>query len=113
MGPGDRGPAAADGGRPQRPVRAAGECRAAGKGGGTARPRQMSRSCWPSRGQADGGVCVGGIGWKLGSGMGRIGSGAPGRVRESCSELRRGPECAAAGTEGGAPRGSAYIPGYL
>lgn len=87
-------------------------------GEGTARPRQMCRSCWPSaRGVAPGtsrwGCVGGGIGRKLGSGMGRIGSGAPGRVGESCSELRRGPESAAAGTEGGARRGGSYIPGYL
>lgn len=48
VGPGDRGPAAADGGRPQRAVRAAGECGAAGRWGGGCTPRQMCCSCWPS-----------------------------------------------------------------
>lgn len=91
--------------------------RAGGEGYRTPPPDVPQLLAQEARGRAGdrqmGGVCGGGIGWKLGSGMGRIGSGAPGLVGESCSELLRGPESAAAGTEGGARRGGSYIPGYL
>lgn len=54
MGPGDRCPAAADGGRPQRAVRAAGECGAAGRWGGgcTAPPDVLQLLAQRARGRA-------------------------------------------------------------
>lgn len=61
--------------------------RAGGEGDRTPPPDVPQLLAQRARGRAGDkqmGVCVGGIGWKLGSGMGRIGSGAPGRVGESC-----------------------------
>lgn len=80
-------------------------------GEGAAHPARCAAAAGPARarsrqGQADGGVGEG-IGWMLGSGVGQIRTGAPGRVGGRCSQP------AVAGTEGGARRGGSYIPGYL
>jgi hypothetical protein len=113
VGPGDRGPAAADGGRPQRAVRAAGECGAAGRWGGGCTPRQMCCSCWPSAREVAPGTSRWGCGGRNGSAgcwdpvWARSGLEPLARVGESYSEP------AVAGTEGGARRGGSYIPGYL
>lgn len=121
VGPGDRGPAAADGGRPQCAVRAAGECWGRGRRqvglpareGAAGGPRQMCGSCCPARRGRAGDRQVGGAAGprtcrraRTAAGTGRARAGAA-----SSAAARPGP--AAAGTEGGARRSGSYIPGYL
>lgn len=122
MGPGDRGPAAADGGRPERAVRAAGECGGRGRrqvglpagegaAGGPPDVRQLLPCAAGSRrGQADGRGGAPAEPPRGPPGAGTARARAGGRVGlERCGA----PVPAAAGTEGGARRSGSYIAGYL